>query len=61
MTDAEIIPVRGTRWSRQYTGAPTWDAGHTGTWLTHDAAKIREAEREGIDVRGDDFEFPTGH
>lgn len=34
MTDAEIIPVRGTRWSRQYTGAPTWDAGHTGN-LAH--------------------------
>ena len=34
---------------------------HIDSWRTYDGAKMRRAETEGIDVWGEDFDFPQGH
>ncbi len=34
---------------------------HIDRWRTYDGHKMRKAEGEGIDVWGEDFDFPQGH
>ena len=34
---------------------------HIDRWRTYDGFKMRQAENEGIDVWGEDFDFPQGH